>query len=132
MAEIADFYLEDLHHDGDFGAAPNGDLAIIKGKLNLRQQLLHRLITVPGTIVHRPTYGVGVQQWKGDIGSIGRQQALALRIKEQFEQDFRVVKVKGIRIIPSEGGLFSVEYSIEAAGLGAVVDVINPFGELSF
>jgi len=132
MAEVDDFYLQDLHHSGDFVAAPNGDLEIIKGRENLRQQLLHRLITVPGSIVHRPEYGVGVQRWQNGVGNIASQQDLAMTIKRQFEQDFRVVKVKSITINKQDGGQFTVAYSIEALGLGAVVEQIDPFGELSF
>lgn len=132
MSELDDFFLRDLEHKSDYVPAPNGDFQIIKSIYNLKQQLFHRLITVPGSIVHRPTYGVGVQLWQGIISSSANQQRLAAKIKEQFELDFRVKQVTGVRIEEKGNGLFIVTYRAEAKGYGAFEDTVAPFGDLSF
>lgn len=129
---IDDFYKIDLLHDGDFVAAPNGDFALAKGLVNLKQALFHRLITVPGALVHRPLYGVGIQLWQNDIGSISRQRELATTIKEQFEQDERVDELKSIQVTQiKENGTFEVIYKVEVSGGQLLEEQVNPFGELT-
>jgi len=128
MAEIANSYLEDLKHDGDFSAKKNGDIRLISGLDNLKQALYHRLVTVPGALVHRPEYGVGIQNWQNDIASIERQRELAKRIKEQFELDERVVQVKSVQVLNiKENGTFEVKYIAEASGEELVQQQVNPF-----
>lgn len=129
---IDEFYKIDLLHNGDFVAAPNGDFALAKGLVNLKQALFHRLITVQGALVHRPLYGVGVQLWQNDIGSIARQRDLANTIKEQFEQDERVDKLTSIRISQiKENGTFELIYKVEVSGGQLLEEAVNPFGELT-
>lgn len=129
MAGIEDSYLIDLKHDADFSAAPNGDLNLIKGIDNLKQALYHRLTTVPGALVHRPNYGVGVQRWQNDISSFDRQKALALRIKEQFEQDERLESVDSVRVLNiKDNGSFEVTYFATASGGEKIGDTINVSG----
>jgi hypothetical protein len=70
--------LNDLLLDDDFTVSAQGDFALVEGVANVRQALLHRLLTTPGTVVHRPEYGVGIQG--------------------QFLNDSRVAEVKTIQI----------------------------------
>ena len=64
----------DIKHDGgDFEANNTGDLARISGLDNLKQAIMHRLITVKGSLVHRPSYGVDIQEWQGQIPTIDKQ-----------------------------------------------------------
>lgn len=132
MSRIDEFYKIDLLHTGDFLAAPNGDFSLAKGLVNLKQALFHRLVTVPGALVHRPLYGVGVQLWQNDIGSIGRQRELANAIKEQFEQDERVDELTGIQITNiSNDGTFELIYKVKVSGGQLLEETVNPFGELT-
>lgn len=132
MSRIDDFYKVDLYHNGDFVPAPNGDFSLAKGLTNLRQALLHRLITVPGSLVHRPLYGVGVQLWLNDVGSIGRQRELANAIKEQFEQDPRVEELTGIQVTNLQNdGTFELIYKVKVSGGQLLEETVNPFGELT-
>lgn len=129
---IDNFYKIDLLHNGDFVAAPNGDFALAKGLVNLKQALFHRLITVQGALVHRPLYGVGVQLWQNDIGSIARQKALAVAIKEQFEQDERVDEVTSVRISKQNtDGTFEITYKVAVSGGSLLEETVNPFGEVT-
>lgn len=129
---IDNFYKIDLLHNGDLVAAPNGDFALAKGETNLKQALFHRLITVPGTIVHRPTYGVGVQMFQGVISSIPKQKELAIAIKEQFEQDERVEEVIGVQVVNiQDGGTFSITYKVKVSGGELPEETVHPFGEVT-
>jgi phage baseplate assembly protein W len=133
MSQIQDSYLEDLEFiKGDFKPAPNSDFQLIKGIENLKQALYHRLITVPGTLVHRPLYGVGVKRWQNQLGSLAKQQELALVIKQQFEQDSRVSELVTVRFKQESDGLFAVQYVVNAVGTGEFSNTVDPFGDLTF
>ena len=132
MSGIEDSLLIDIEFQGDIKAAPNGDLQLIKGVSNLKQALFNRLVTVQGTLAHRPLYGVGVQKWQNGIGSVSKQQALAIAIKKQFEEDERVEKVTSIQIIldNEKPGQFLVKYKVLAVAIGDLEDTVNPFGDI--
>lgn len=132
VTKLEEAYLIDLHHDGDFNLTKTGDLEQIKGKNNVKQRLFHRLITEPGSMVHRPDYGVGAKGFQGKVGSIDNQRELALRIKDQYEQDPAVEEVTGVRIDQDtvEPGLFTVVAKYNILGLGELVEEFEPFSEI--
>ena len=131
MSKADDFYLVDLRFDGDFVAAPNGDFQTIAGLNNLKQALFNRLVTVPGSLAHRPGYGVGAKLYQNAVASLDKQKQLAIRIKEQFEQDFRVEKVTGVSFTQQPQGFFLVVYRVVARGIGEISGTFNPFGDIS-
>lgn len=96
---LDDIFLVDIAHKRDLVATPSGDIATISGKENLRGALYRRLITVPGSVIHRPNYGVGVALFQNTLARLSKQQELALLVKEQFEQDDRVIQVNGVQFI---------------------------------
>jgi phage baseplate assembly protein W len=130
MSRIDDFYLEDLAFSNDFEVAPNGSFKIISGIENLKQALFHRLITVRGSLAHRPNYGVGVQQYQNKVSSLSKQRELALEIKNQFEQDFRVDKLLSVSFKAEPSGVFIVQYKVSVKGVGDIEDTVNPFGDI--
>lgn len=132
MSAVNDSFLIDLEFDGGIKSSPNGDIQLIKGQENLKQALFNCLVTVPGSLAHRPTYGVGVQKWQNDIGSVSKQQSLAIEIKRQFEKDLRVEKLVSVSIIldAERPGLFLVRYKVLAVGIGDLEDTVNPFGDI--
>lgn len=97
MANIEEHLLTDIAHDKDLKRAADGDLDKISGLANLKSALLRRLVTTPGALAHRPNYGVGIKDFQNAPNSLDNQRSLALRVKEQFEQDFRVKEVTGLR-----------------------------------
>ncbi len=97
-----DAFKTDLSFVGDLQKSPSGDLATVTGIANLKQALFQRLITVPGTLVHRPTYGCGVPLFSGRLSSFSVQQRLAAIIQEQFKQDPRVEDVKSVSITAND------------------------------
>ena len=126
---LEDNLLIDLFFNGDFGITKTGDLQEIRGKANLNQALFHRLVTVPGALVHRPDYGVGVKLFQGAISSLENQRDLALRIQDQFQQEDRVDSVTGVSFTPDEAqpDLFIVLVKYNAVAFGEIVDLFDPF-----
>lgn len=130
MAELEEFYLTDLQFTGDLVKADNGDLADISGLANLKQALLHRLITQKGSLIHRPDYGVGIKQYQNAVGSLAVQQKIAANIDEQFRQDFRVLDVTGVSIEQdaNNSGLFKIVVTVTTAGFDEIPMTFIPFG----
>jgi hypothetical protein len=98
MANITDTYLSDIAFVTDFVKTPNGDLAQINGQTNVDNALFRRLVTVPGSLVHRPDYGVGIQRWQNRLNTLSSQRELANTIQEQFKRDPRVADVFGVLV----------------------------------
>lgn len=119
MALLDEFYLKDMAHNGDLLASPSGDLQTVTGVNNLRQALFRRLITVPGSLVHRPNYGVGIKNFTNAPNSFDNQRKIANRIKEQFELDFRVDEVTGVEINnpPTFPERLTIRVKLRAAGV---------------
>lgn len=76
-------FKRDLYVDPDSEApirvTPTGDLPLVEGVDNLRHALRRRIITTPGTVIHRPDYGAGVQAYVGVQTSQRSQMANAIR-----------------------------------------------------
>ena len=130
MADVNEIFLEDIAFGSDMRVASNGDLQVASGIANIKQQLLHRLITQPGTLVHRPDYGVGVKDFQNAVNSISNQRALALRIEEQFKRDIRVNDVLNISVENRDDKPEQVIIRIKVllVGLGEVDLSFKPFG----
>ena len=128
---LVDAFQTDLAHNGDFVRTASGSLDRITGLANLKQALFHRLITVPGTLVHRPLYGVGVLNYQGNISSFVMQQKLAGLITEQFKQDVRVSKVLAIAFAVDDyfPQQTLIKVSVKTVGYSDGTEMIfTPFG----
>ena len=104
MAEIRrseEVFLQDLEFDKDFGVTTGGDLQSIHGLENLRQAVIHRLLTVPGTIPLQPGYGIGIGQYQGDLNRLSTQENLLREIQEQFSGDDRIEAVESLSVRPA-------------------------------
>ena len=133
MALVDEALLTDIAHRKDLLLAPKGDVQTISGFENYRQALLRRLITTPETLVHRPTYGVGIKDFQNAPSSIANQRKLALRIKEQFEQDPRTLSVEGFKFDVDDNTpeKITIFVKVTAIGFGEVELPFQPFGEVS-
>lgn len=131
MATIEEFLKRDIAHKGDFLVTSTGDLDTISGLENVQNALFHRLITSPGSLIHRPNYGVGIKDFQNSINDIENQRRLALRIQEQYELDPRVEEVLGVRVdvgdLTPEKIIVTVRYNV--LGYGEVTSRFIPFGE---
>ena len=118
---IEDTYLRDLNRtEGDYKASVSGDIESVTGMKNLEQSLLHRLITMPGTLIHRPDYGIGIQLWQNGPLTFEKKRQLAVRIDEQYRRDPRVVRIRQISIQGMPGDEFGIIVSVklDAVALG--------------
>jgi phage baseplate assembly protein W len=98
MATIEEVLKTDLAFTDDFKVTATGDIDIISGLANIKQALFNRLVTSPGSLIHRPTYGVGIKDYQNSPSSLASQQLLAKKIQEQFLQDERIEAVTGVQI----------------------------------
>ena len=95
-------YLRDIYFDGDVRANKTGDLQTVTGRKNFKQAMWHRMITSPGSLAHRPDYGVGVKDFQNDVSTIERKRELATRIGEQFPRDPRCNEVTSVSFVNDE------------------------------
>lgn len=98
MANINEIWGTDIRHKKDYVKDSTSDRALISGFDNLKDALFRRLVTEPGTLVHRPEYGVGIKQFLNAPNTLSNQKALAVRINEQFLRDDRVQQVLGVAV----------------------------------
>lgn len=99
MAGEVEAYFTDIEHKGDFGRNEgSGNLRTISGKLNLKESLFRRLCIEPGSVPHRPDYGVGIKSYRGALATIPKKRELALKINDQFLRDPRVQEVLGVAV----------------------------------
>lgn len=131
MAQIEEVLLTDLAHISDLKKSATGDLDIISGLANLKNALYHRLITEPGTLIHRPSYGVGIKQYQNAPNSITAQRQLALKIQEQFKRDPRVEEVLGVSVSHEDATphLVMLVIRVKVVGYGESELKFTPFGE---
>ena len=130
MANIDEILGTDIAHKSDYILTATGDLDTLSGLENIKNALFHRLITSPGSLIHRPNYGVGIKDFQGAPNSIELQRQLALRIQEQFEQDPRVVKVLGVSLNYEDltPDMVEIIVRVRITGYDEVTAKFIPFG----
>lgn len=99
---LTDLLKTDIAHDGGLVVTPAQDIGTVSGLANFKLAIWHRLITVPGTYVHRPTYGIGIKTYQGALSSFTQQQKLASKIREQLAEDPRVDSVGNIEVVAND------------------------------
>jgi phage baseplate assembly protein W len=125
MATITDAMLTDISLMGDMLISPSGDLQVITGLANFRQAIFHRLITVPGSLVHRPTYGCGIGNFQNCATSLQAQQKLAKIIMAQLPLDPRVQSVSGVSVTSEDGTPQMTTISISVTPVGYTEQKMN-------
>lgn len=132
MGSITDALGTDLAHVGDLVRTPGGDLGKISGLANLKNALFHRLMTVPGSLAHRPSYGVGVGLYQNAPNSFGVQQKLTGIIQEQFAQDPRVEEVTSVSLASDDitPQLTKLAVFVKVVGYSDAIEMtFTPFAE---
>jgi len=115
--------LKDIKHLSDIKKL-NGDIETVSGIENLRLALLHRLVTLKGSLVHRPEYGVGIQKWQNSMNTIDNQRAIASAIVENFERDPRVISVESVEIASNDDpSLVRINVKVIAVGRQEAVEL---------
>jgi hypothetical protein len=131
MANLEEFLGTDIAFKGDFLRTATGDLDTISGLESVKNALFHRLITTPGTLIHRPDFGVGIKDFQNAPATLDSQRQLALRIKEQFELDPRVEEVIGVRMNVADltPDKITVTVRVKIRGYDEEAMEFIPFGE---
>lgn len=121
--------LIDLRFDGGLQATKTGDLLTVKGLANLRQALFNRLITVPGTLAHRPEYGAGIKRWQNKLESFTNKREAALAVQTQFLLDRRVEDVLAVQFTQDDlnPGKFTVLVRVNVVGYNNQEIQFDPF-----
>ena len=121
MARIQDILKKDLGFKVDASDKPSkrGDYPSFQNLENVREALMRRLITQPGSLAHRPLYGVGIRSYVNRINNISTQRELAELIKEQFERDSRVESVLGFNFEQDKNNasLIKINVKIKLVGI---------------
>jgi hypothetical protein len=133
MASASEVFLTDLaFSEEDFVVTPAGDLDTMTGLDNLEAALMRRLLTMPGTLIHRPDYGLGIKQFQNAISSLATHRKIAVLINEQFIRDARVQSVEGIQVIPDvdNPAMTKILVKLKPVGYDEVVMEFIPFGEV--
>ena len=90
----------------------------ISGEANVTDRLMRRTITEPGTLVHRPGFGVGLKRFLNSLNSLDNQRELANRIKVQWEQDESVEEVIGVKVQKEDENPEQIIISVRANLVG--------------
>ncbi|MGL4457288.1 MAG: hypothetical protein ACRCUB_02670 [Plesiomonas shigelloides] len=101
----------------------NGDIAVVSGTDNLRQQLKHRIDTPRGQLTRHPGYGCMVWLLKGKVtgpiaGLLGAQY-----VKEALAADYRVAQVTNSTAV-IDGDVTRITASADAIA-GGKVDIFT-------
>lgn len=131
MANLTELYLTDVAHYKDLLVTPGGDLDRSSGIPNLQSALFRRLITIPGSLVHKPLYGIGIGLYQNVINRLATQQKLANTIAEQFPLDSRVESVLGVIVDYDDNNpqLTKMIVRIKPVGLEELTVNFVPFGD---
>lgn len=132
MSELDEFLKRDIAFKEDFVKTASGDIDKIAGLPNLKEALFRCLITTPGSIIHRPGYGVGIKKFQGSLNSFDNQMTLATLIKQNFEQDPRVEKVTGVsyNVDDNKPDMIEVICKVSVVGYGETSMSFKPFGDV--
>jgi phage baseplate assembly protein W len=128
---IADqLLLNDIEHLSDMTTINNG-FKTVSGLANLKLALLHRLVTRPGSLAHRPDYGVGISDFQNAVNTLDNQRLIATRIAENFRRDPRVQSVESVSIIPNaDPSMVKIHVKVIAIGRQEAIEaVFVPFSE---
>ncbi len=132
MATAEEVFGRDIEHRRDFTRDQGtGDINSDAGRTNVENALFRRLMTVPGTLVHRPNYGVGVKEFQNSLHTLDARRKLANRIDNQFPLDDRVQKVNGVAFSTTDDkpDKITITVRVQLVGLGEISIEFTPFEE---
>lgn len=89
-----------------------GDYAIDSGLANLKKRILRRLITVPGSFAHMPTYGIGVPNYVKKLNRADVVTKLETDAQLQIEQEPEVTQAS-VKVQPVSSGLVRIDIRIK-------------------
>ena len=94
------------------------------GTDNLKQAVLHRLVTSPGTFAFRPRYGVGLKDFQNAPNYASSRVELMNRIEENFQDDERIVSLDALAI-REENDQTIIELKYTPRGFGVIEQAVT-------
>lgn len=128
MADVDQFFGIDIAFKDDFLANQTGDIDKITGLQNVKDSLVRRTITEPGTMIHRPEYGVGLKRFVNALNSLDNRRELANRIKYQWERDERVDEVISVSVDSEDDNPERVTIAVRVRLIGYGEAQVNVIG----
>lgn len=131
MALIDEIMRTDFAHKRDYSPTATADFDKLTGIENYKNALFHRLVTVKGSLIHRPDYGVGIQLFQNAPTTIGNDRKIASLIQEEFMKDPRTEEVLAVSISRDDKTPENMKIIVRVKPIGydeALVEFI-PFGE---
>lgn len=91
----------DIGHEwgGDLNVSPSGDLAVTVGPPVVKQRILRRLLTNPGTYIWNLGYGAGLPGFIGTTSARGQIEAV---VRSQIMLETAIARVPGVEIKVSD------------------------------
>lgn len=131
MANITEVLLTDIKHTRDFVRTSEGDLTLISGLDNLKEWVIRTIVTEPGTMVHRPSYGVGLQRFQNAPFTLAVQREIARRIDQVLRRDPRIAKINSVRFETNDTSPSDIvlRVNFDVTGYGETNVSFKPFGE---
>lgn len=86
----------DVKITGDYEKSATGDVQLIDGLQNLKEAIYRRILTTPGEVIHRPSYGVGLKRYTNRPSNIYNQQELANAIRLNILNEQRIERINSI------------------------------------
>lgn len=122
----------DLLWKDDLGTTATGDYPLISGLDNIRQRILRRLLTVPGSLAHRPDYGAGIPLLQGAPVTIAVQRQMALAIKDNLTDDPAINSVLEVSVKSEDStpATLTITVKVEVDGYGEVEQAFTGFEDL--
>lgn len=107
-----------LTADDELEVTATGDILSVAGRANLRRAVRRRVLTAPGTLLHRPDYGAGLVEHLELSSSPARRSGMANAIRRNLLRDARLSEARA-RVSPALPGTpgraaaVTVELSVE-------------------
>lgn len=73
-----------------------GDFALVVGRENLKQALVHRIITDPGELMYHPGYGCKIQRRRGNKNTPVATLLGRMDVQDALEQEPRLKRINSI------------------------------------
>ena len=100
------FSLSQTSLQGEVESNLYGDLKTVTGLQNLKQAIIHRLLTVRGELEYHPEYGSNITRIIGNKNTFEWREKCKLEIQSTVLSDPRVEKVDGITVYHKGNSVF--------------------------
>lgn len=104
-------------------ATPDGDLSVVSGFANLRQQLSHRIVTPRGQATRHAEYGCLISRLVGKVNGPTANMLGAQYVNATLKSDYRVSQVQYSRAIVDRDSIKVTARVIAIDGGAVDVDV---------